>query len=122
MLQGSNKGLNGALLGDVYPMIMSMIMVQDLGVRMMKEYFEIKTSKATLQYRFRKRLNLSSNEGYQATKDDLQKDLLERGYIDMLSTHSVTWDIRKQALGYLMFFKRNKSRKMKGTGCANGCP
>ena len=96
VLQGSNKGLNGALLGDVYPMIMSMIMVQDLGVRMMKEYFEIKTSKATLQYRFRKRLNLSSNEGYQATKDDLQKDLLERGYIDMLSTHSVTWDIRKK--------------------------
>ena len=34
----------------------------------------------------------------------------------------LTWDIRKQALGYLMFLKRKRSGKMKGRGCADGRP
>ena len=32
------------------------------------------------------------------------------------------WDIRKKTLGYLIFLKRKRSRKMKGRGCVNGRP
>ena len=40
----------------------------------------------------------------------------------MLSLNNLTWDIRKQALGYLMFLKRKQIGKMKARGCANGPP
>ena len=40
----------------------------------------------------------------------------------MLSWKNLTWDIRKQALGYLMFLKRKRSGKMKGRGYADGRP
>ena len=36
--------------------------------------------------------------------------------------NDLTWNIRKQALGYLIFLKRKQSRKMKGTGYADGHP
>ena len=38
----------------------------------------------------------------------------------MLSWKDLTWDIRKQALGYLVFLKRKQSEKMKGRGYDNG--
>ena len=40
----------------------------------------------------------------------------------MLSWKELTWDIRKQPLGYLMFLKRKQCGKMKGRGCADGRP
>ena len=40
----------------------------------------------------------------------------------MLSWKDLTWDIRKRALGYLVFLKRKRSGKMKGRGCANSRP
>ena len=61
---------------------------------MMKEYFEIEASKSTPQYGFRKGLKLFGDKGYQAAKDELEANLLGRGYIDMLSWKDLTWDIR----------------------------
>ena len=40
----------------------------------------------------------------------------------MLSWKDFTLDIRKKALGYLVFLKGKQSRKMKGRGCADGRP
>ena len=40
----------------------------------------------------------------------------------MLSWKNLTWDIRKQRLGNLMFLKRKRNGKMKGRRCANGRP
>ena len=40
----------------------------------------------------------------------------------MLSSENLTWDIRKQALGYLVLLKRKRSGKMKARGCADGHP
>ena len=40
----------------------------------------------------------------------------------MLSSNDLTWDIRKEALGYFMFLKRKQSEKMKARGCANRRP
>ena len=67
-------------------------------------------------------MNLFGDESYQAAKDELEKNILGRGCIDKLLTYHITWDIRKQALGYLMFLKRKQSGKMKGRGCANRHP
>ena len=47
-------------------MLSSMIIAKDVGVRMMKEYFEIEASKTTQQYGFRKQLKLFGRKGYQA--------------------------------------------------------
>ena len=88
----------------------------------MKEYFEIKASKATSQYGFQKGLNIFGNDSYQASKDKIKKNLLRRGCIDMVSTYNVTFDIRKKALGYLVFLKRKPSGKMKGKGYVNRHP
>lgn len=48
-----------------------MIIVEDVGVRMMEEHFEIEASKATPKYVFRTGLKLFEDEGYQAAKDEL---------------------------------------------------
>ena len=61
-------------------------------------------------------------ESCQAAKNELKVNLLGGGCINMLSWKDLTWDIRKQALGYLMFLKRKRSGKMKGRGSANGRP
>ena len=88
----------------------------------MKEQFEIEASKLTPQYGFRKGLKLFNDEGYQITKNKLEMNLLGRGCIGILSWKDIMQDIRKQALGYLMFLKRNQSGKMKGRGRADGRP
>ena len=78
---------------------------------MMKEYFKIEASKSTPQYGFRKGLKLFGDEGYQAAKNKLKANLLGRGCIGMLSWKDLVWDIRKQALGYLMVIKRNEVKR-----------
>ena len=40
----------------------------------------------------------------------------------MLPWKDLMWDIQKHALGNLMFLKRKENGKMKGRGCADGCP
>ena len=65
------------------------------------------------------RPTLFGDKDYQTVKEEPKANLPERGYIDMLSWKDLIWDIRKQALGYLMFLKRKQSEKMKGRGCAN---
>ena len=57
-------------------MVSSMMVAEQVGVRMMKEYFEIESLKATPQYGFRKGLKLFGDKGYQATKDELTVNLL----------------------------------------------
>ena len=62
-----------------------MVVAEQAGVQMMKEYFEIEASKSIPQYGFRKQLKLFSDKGYQAAKDKLEANRLGRGCIDMLS-------------------------------------
>ena len=67
-----------------------MVVVKEVGVKMIKEYFEIETSKTSPQYGFRKGLKLFSNKGYETVNNELEKNLLVRGCIDMLSTYQHT--------------------------------
>ena len=69
-----------------------------------------------------KELKLFDDKGYQVAKDELEANLLGRGCIDMLSWKDLTWDVRKRALGYLMYLKRKRSEKMNGRGCADSRP
>ena len=104
----NGTGLNGLhwMKSYICPTLSVMVVTEQAGIRMMKEYFEIEASKSTPQYGFRKGLKLFGDEGYQASKNKLETNLLGGGFIDMLSWKDITWDIRKQALGYLMFLKR----------------
>ena len=69
-------------------MVLFMMVPKYVGVRMMIEYFEIKASRATPQYGFRKGLKLFGDKSYQATKDELKVNLLGRGCIDILSSNN----------------------------------
>ena len=82
----NDTGLDGTHWGASHtsPMLSVMVVAEQAGVRMMVEYFAIEASKSTPQYGFRKGLILF-NEGYQATKNKLEVNLLGRGCIDMLS-------------------------------------
>ena len=51
----SKKGFDGLARAHPCLKIASIIIAEDVGVRMMKEYFEIKVSKTTPQYGFRKK-------------------------------------------------------------------
>ena len=69
---------------------LAMMVVEQVWVRMMKEYLEIETSKATSQYGFRKGLTLFGNKGYQAAENEVKVNLLGRGCINMLSWKDLT--------------------------------
>ena len=69
----------------ICPILGTMVVAEQAGVQMMKKYFEIEASKSTPQYGFRKVLKLFGDKGYQATKDELEENLLGGGCIDMLS-------------------------------------
>ena len=90
----------------ICPTLSAMVVAEQAGIQMMKEYFEIEASKSTPHYRFRKGLKLFGDEGYQAAKVKLEANLLGRGCIDMLPWKDLIRNIRKQALGYLMFLNR----------------
>ena len=62
--KGADKGLDGSAWIHFCPMITSMIITNEVCVRMMKEYFEIEASKLTPQYGFRKGLHLFDDEDY----------------------------------------------------------
>ena len=123
MLRELDSDLNGSVWQSTGAhMVSAMVVAEQVGVRMMKGYFEIEASKATPQYGFRKGLIIFSDKQYQAAKNELKVNLLGRGCIDMFSWKDLTWDIRKQAIGYLVFLKRERIGKMKGRGCVYGRP
>ena len=57
--RGNNKGLDGNYWSEsswshTCPMISTMVVAEQAGVRMMKDYFEIEASESTPQYGLRK--------------------------------------------------------------------
>ena len=61
---GLNKPYWYQMGSHICPILSAMVVVEQAGIRIMKEYFEIETSKSTLQYRFRKGLKPFGNERY----------------------------------------------------------
>ena len=110
------------LNSHICPILGAMVIAEQAGVRMMEEYFEIEASKSTPQYGFRKGLKIFGDKGYQAAKEELEKESTGKSCIDMLSWEDLTWDIRKRALGYLIYLKRKISEKMNGREYVDGRP
>ena len=73
------------MASHICPTLSVIMVTEQVGARMMKEYFKIEASKSTPQYGFRKGLKRFDDEGYQAAKNELEVNLLGRGCIDMLS-------------------------------------
>ena len=48
---------------QIWPMLLAMVVIEQAGVRMIKEYFKIEASKSTPQYRFKMGLKPFGDEG-----------------------------------------------------------
>ena len=61
-------------------------------------------------------------KGYTATSNKLDKNLIGRNVVGMLSlsARSITHTMMQISLAYLMFPKRKKCGKIKARGCVNG--
>ena len=78
--------------------------------------------RATPQYGFTRGMNEFGDLGYEATRSELDDNLISMGAIKILKRHEVNSDVYKNALSYLMFLKRKRSGKVKARGCADGRP
>ena len=58
--------------------------------------------------------------GCEAITKELDKNLIGKNAIDMLPAKSITNDMMKMLLAYLMFLKRKRCGKIKARGCADG--
>ena len=61
-------------------------------------------------------------KGHTATVKELGKNLIDKNVIDMLPARSITHDMMKMSLSYLMFLKRKRAGLIKARGCADGRP
>ena len=100
----------------------AMMVAEQAGIKMMQEYFELEASKSTPMYGLRKGLQIFGDSGYESTVKELRDNLIGRGCIDVLTEKETNWDMRKEALSYLMFLKRKRCGKLKARGCADGRP
>ena len=71
---------------------------------------------------FQKGTKVFKDERYKATVKELSKNLIGKNVIDMLPGNSVTSDMMKMSLSYLMFLKRKRSLDVKARGYADGRP
>ena len=65
-------------------------------------------SKATPQYRCHKGMKEFADEGREATKQELYKNLLRMNAVTMIEPHELDKDLYINALTYLMFLKQKK--------------
>ena len=88
----------------------------------MREYNNLESVlvSSTPQYGFQKGMKVFREEGHTATVKELSKNLIGKNVIDMLPAKSVTHDMMKMSLSYLMFLKRKRNLEVKARGCADG--
>ena len=77
---------------------------------------------STPQYVFKKGLDVFKDVGYDAILKELDKNLIGKNVLEMLPPMSITNDMMKMSLSYLMFLKRKLFGKIKARGCADGRP
>ena len=67
-------------------------------------------------------MKVFKEKGYKAKVKELNKNLIGRTVIYILPTRSITHDMMKMSLVYLMFLKRKRAGQIKARGCADGKP
>jgi hypothetical protein len=85
-----------------------------------KGYGNLEATLSTPQYGFKKGLAIFGGLGYDATVKELDENLIGRDVIRMLDPKSVTYDMFRMSLSYLMFLKRKRNGIIKARGCADG--
>ena len=83
---------------------------------------EAVSSTTTPQCGFEKGMKVFKEKGHAATVKKLGKNLIGKNVIDILPARSITHDMMKISLSYLMFLKRKRSGLIKARGCADGRP
>ena len=99
-------------------MVGSMIYEYIVG-SVIQDYSNLEATLSTPQYGFKKGLREFKELGYKATIKKLDKNLISKNVMDMLPAQSVTHDMIKMSLAYLMFLKRKQCGKTKARGCAD---
>ena len=79
-------------------------------------------SKSTPQFGFNKGLQMFGDNGWEATKKELDKNLLGMEAVTMLKKSEWKQEEYFNALRYLMFLKRKRFGKIKARGVADGHP
>jgi len=79
-------------------------------------------SKATPQFGFRKGMKLFGIEGWEATKKEINENLLGMDAVKMILYKDLDRKLQKEALSYLMFLKRKRTGVVKSRGVADGRP
>ena len=125
--EGTRPGMQGEIESDLDNywgdnIAGEMLESEDKAAKMLSEYSGMSASLATPQYGFKKGLKLFGNAGYDAMVKELKENLVRRNCIKILNKNEVTSEIRKSALGYLLFLKQKRCGKIKGRGCVDGRP
>ena len=78
-------------------------------------------SKFTPQYFYTKGFKIFKAAGYDATKQELDENLIGRCCVETLCYQWLRWrtQLKKKALNYFMFLKRKRGGKIKARDCAN---
>ena len=85
-----------------------------------RNYRNLCATLSTPQYGFQKGLKIFKESGHEATIKELDKNLIGKNVLDMLDPKSVTFDMMKMSLGYLMFLKRKRDGRIKARGVLTG--
>ena len=67
-----------------------------------REYNNLEAVSSTPQYGFQKGMKVFKEKGHTATVKELDKNLIDKNVIDMLPARSITHDMMKMSLSYLM--------------------
>ena len=73
------------------------------------------------QVGMKKGIKLWGEQGVDAIITEM-KQFHDREVVRPLLPKEITYEVRKRALGYLMFLKKKRNGKIKGRGCADGRP
>jgi len=71
------------------------------------------------QYGMNQELNLFQDEGEETVVKELQQ-MHDLKVVEGMEPSTISPEMRKKALSYLMFLNRKKSGTVKGRGCADG--
>lgn len=94
------------LITDASDMVLSMIQNYSDMVPKVSPKSVLTTSKSTPQNYYTKGLRIFEADAYDATKQELDKNLIGRGCVEVLPMTEVNNTIKKKALNYLIFLKR----------------
>ena len=110
------------MIADVSDMVLSMTQNYSYMEPKVSPQSVLTASKSTPQHYYTKALEIFEETGYNASKLELDKNLIGRGCVEVLTIMDMDDTIKKKALNYLIFLKQKRCGSVKARGCADGRP